>query len=239
MGFAKKRTPPDGSYTKFDISSYKAEVLSDIESVWKWAADANPILIDVPIGLHDAGTEPRQCDIIARRLLGRPRSSSVFPPPCRPALKAGNREEASRINEALTGRKINAQTWGIFPKIREVDAFLRAERSRNTRLREVHPELLFWALNHRKPMCHRKATTLGRKERLEVLSRHAPSSFKFFESEKGKLRVLGAEAHDLLDALAAVVAMQASGGELRALPDSREIDSHGLQMQMLYPHVLD
>src|SRR5437879_3364868 len=41
--------------------------------------------IDIPIGLLDG---ERACDKAARRLLGRPRGSSVFPAPCRAALEA-------------------------------------------------------------------------------------------------------------------------------------------------------
>ena len=42
--------------------------------------------IDIPIGLSDNGD--RDCDKAARALLGKPRGSSVFPPPARSALQA-------------------------------------------------------------------------------------------------------------------------------------------------------
>jgi predicted RNase H-like nuclease len=47
--------------------------------------DAAAVALDMPIGLTCAG--PRECDIAARRLLGWPRSSSVFPAPIRDALR--------------------------------------------------------------------------------------------------------------------------------------------------------
>jgi len=53
------------------------------------------IAADVPIGLTNRG--PRECDREARKRLGRPRASSVFPAPIRAALAAGSRTQASRI----------------------------------------------------------------------------------------------------------------------------------------------
>ena len=41
--------------------------------------------IDIPIGLID---DSRECDLKARELLGKPRSNSVFPAPCRASLSA-------------------------------------------------------------------------------------------------------------------------------------------------------
>src|SRR5437867_7604521 len=94
------------------------------------------IAIDIPIGLTDKG--PRQCDQEARKLLEFPRSSSVFPAPIRPALGAESRALASTITLAADGRKVGMQSWGIFPKILEVDMALRADPKLPDRVREVH-----------------------------------------------------------------------------------------------------
>ncbi len=89
-------------------------------------------------------------------MLGRPRASSVFPPPLRSSLEGATREEASAYNFELSGKKIGVQTWGIGPKIREIDQFLRANPDARRKIREVHPEVLFWSLNGMKAMVHNK-----------------------------------------------------------------------------------
>src|SRR5436853_7771993 len=65
------------------------------------------VLIDVPIGLLEAG--PRRCDVQARALLGA-RRSSVFPAPWRRLLSARR-----------YGRQCSIQLWNILHKIREVE----------------------------------------------------------------------------------------------------------------------
>lgn len=76
--------------------------------------------IDVPIGLIDKGQRP--ADQAARRYLGWPRTSSVFPTPIRPALHATSWEQACEITAGVDGRR-------------------RAQRSnRQSRLRQVRLE---------------------------------------------------------------------------------------------------
>ena len=103
------------------------------------------IAIDIPIGLTEAGQ--RACDQRARGLLGGTRQRSVFPSPIRAALHAASRPTASRITLKADGRKVGAQSWGIYPKVRELDAILSSDATLQRRVREVHPELCFWAWN--------------------------------------------------------------------------------------------
>ena len=56
-----------------------------------------------------------------RRLLGKPRSSSVFPAPVRATLKATNYEEACRLSMNAHGKSMSKQAYEIIAKIREVD----------------------------------------------------------------------------------------------------------------------
>jgi predicted RNase H-like nuclease len=76
------------------------------------ASAAEVICVDIPVGLLD-GPGQRPCDTAARRLLGRPRASSVFPPPCRPALTAGDYETACEQNFRVCGRRISRQAYNI------------------------------------------------------------------------------------------------------------------------------
>lgn len=101
-------------------------VAGSAAAAWAEHADADRMLVDVPIGLPEGGREERACDVAARELLGG-RGSSVFPVPCRPAVHAEDPEEASRINEDRTGRKLSAQSRSLIGGIREFDRLLRSE----------------------------------------------------------------------------------------------------------------
>lgn len=145
----------------------------DISALAAHHDQASLILIDIPIGLRDQGRDPRQCDTQARQLLGRPRCSSVFPVPLRPALGAHNRLEADRLNRLAGGGGIPCQTFAISGKIAELDTFLRAA-PRLPPIRECHPELCFWALHGGQAMPHRKKTSKGQAERKDVLRPYLP-----------------------------------------------------------------
>jgi predicted RNase H-like nuclease len=121
---------------------------------------------------------------VARKMLGRPRASSVFTPPIRPALKFDNREEASELNHSLSGRKIGVQSWAIAPKIREVDEFLRLNPDARKKFREVHPEVLFWAFNGQKAIPHNKKKSAGYEERIACLRNHFSLSSSYSDASR-------------------------------------------------------
>jgi predicted RNase H-like nuclease len=120
--------------------------------------------IDIPVGLLDGS---RACDKAARKLLGQPRGTSVFPSPCRAATQASSYAEANASNKQRTGRGLNVFAWGIVPKIREVDDAITPECQQWAF--EVHPEVCFWALAGGRPMAHRKKIPAGVEERLTIL----------------------------------------------------------------------
>ena len=107
------------------------------------------ITIDIPIGLPErAGYGGRAAENAVRPLLGA-RQSSVFSVPSRAAIAAHDYREACRIALATSEpqRKVSKQLFMLAPKIREVDAALRADAALPQRVFEVHPELAFWRLN--------------------------------------------------------------------------------------------
>lgn len=127
--------------------------------------DAAPdiLCIDVPIGLLDQAVPGgRGCDKAARVLLGQPRGRSVFSPPARPTLRARRFEEALRLNRATSPHAlgISRQSFGILPKIREVDELITP--GLQDRILEVHPELVFYELNDAKPLVESKKSRKGR-----------------------------------------------------------------------------
>ena len=125
------------------------------------------ITVDMPIGLTDAG--PRLCDRESRQLLGEPRRRSVFPAPIRPALHANTRQQADAITRGADGRGVGAQSWGIFPKVCDLDQVIRANAQMQGFVREVHPEVCFWAWNGQTAMTHSKKTAQGKQQRLALV----------------------------------------------------------------------
>jgi predicted RNase H-like nuclease len=118
-----------------------AEVFAEIADVFAAAPELQVLAIDVPIGLTEAGA--RECDRAARRRLGPGRASSVFPAPIRPALHATTYLAACDAAFRAHGKKLSKQSWAIYPKIREVDDFLRRRPELRDRVHEVHPEVTF------------------------------------------------------------------------------------------------
>lgn len=186
------------------------------------------VAIDVPIGLLERGA--RECDAEARRLLGV-RRSSVFPAPIRPMLVARSHAEASQIRHRLEDKRVSIQTWGILPKIAEVDRFLRASPGRRDVLREAHPEVSFFLLNGRRPMSHPKRTARGQAERLRALGRWSGRAAQDALAERADL---GCQSDDIVDAFAALwTAERIHAGTAISIPGTPPRDAHGLRMEMM------
>ena len=89
--------------TVTDDGEWSHAVYESVEATLDRYFDADRILIDIPIGLVERRPEERKCDLEARRLLGKPRSASVFPVPSRAAILALTYEHAVRVNNEETG----------------------------------------------------------------------------------------------------------------------------------------
>jgi predicted RNase H-like nuclease len=192
------------------------------------------IFVDVPIGLPWVDVPIRPCDRLARDLLGRPRASSVFPVPCREALRAADVGEARKVNVAVLGRSLTAQTWGISGKIAEVDVLLVGNSHAREQIREIHPEICFWALAGGSPMRYRKTTAAGRNERLEVIARHYPDAYQFLAAVLSQTRRADIQTDDVLDAIVAFITAEAPTVRLGRLAGEPSFDQHGLPMEMVY-----
>lgn len=213
------------------------------------ASDAEIIGIDIPIGLVDR-PGGRSCDRHARGLLGAPRASSVFSAPSRGVLyHAGVQRffsgdaltphemkdlyrRASDVNEELTGKRLSQQAFHISKKVREVDLLMT--RALQGRVREVHPEVCFQALNGRQAMRSNKKKRHGVAERWALLRHKLPSL--------PKIPVVPADfggrcgIDDYIDAtVAAWTALCILRGDAQRIPDPPEAGENGLRMEIWFP----
>jgi predicted RNase H-like nuclease len=189
------------------------------------------LCVDIPIGLPERGA--RECDRLARALLGWPRRSSVFPAPIRPALEAADREEASRITARIDGRRVPCQAFGLFAKIRAMDELLRTNPEARERIREVHPELSFWAWNGRQAIRESKKTRAGKQSRLRLVDAWLGPGV--LEAARVGSRRSELADDDILDAVAVLwTATRIAAGTARILPDGPRGDATGLRMEIVY-----
>jgi predicted RNase H-like nuclease len=205
-----------------------------IDKLWEHCKASKLILIDITIGLRDGGIEERICDKEARQILGPKRGSTVFRVPCRAAVYTDTYRKASEANAQMTGKKLPKQTWGIIPKIREVDQLLLADASARTRIKEIHPEVCFWALNNCQSMRYSKKKVEGFEERRKVLRSVYPYTDDVLNYSLQKYRRKEVSKDDILDALVAAVTASKERLGLLTIPEVPEFDSKMLPMEMVY-----
>ena len=205
--------------------------MASVEELLKGRDSPGILCIDVPIGLHDEAVHGgRACDMEARALLGSPRQNGVFSPPVRAALKAKTYEQAVRINRRSSSHKIglSRQSFGIFPKIRELDELMTPRRQKT--IVEVHPELVFYEMNGGKAIREPKRSRVGLRKRIKLLE-------KAFRVDVGALveehRSSKVARDDIVDAIAACWTAErvAKGKEIRLVAPGR--DSKGLRMEIV------
>ncbi len=174
---------------KFDAAHW----IEGVDAPFTELSNVARIAIDVPIGYG-----PRRADGLARCIVG---GSSVFVIP-----------EKERFEAPLAvGGGISAQAHALGPRIRHVTALA----VRDGRFRESHPELCFIAMNDMRRLEHRKKTSAGAFERLDLLRRHG---IVLDQANLGTAETVLLD--DLLDA--AACAWTAARKNAVALPDPPE-----------------
>ena len=190
-----------------------------------------PTAIDIPIGLPEK-TGFRACDLEARALLGD-RRSSVFAVPGREVLELAAYPEVQAAVAAAKAvdpgaKGLSKQSWALVPKIREVDAWVRADEARADAVLECHPELCFRVLNGGTALTS-KRTVPGAVKRLSLVR-------GFFSDAEAALLGFdeaGADLSDALDAFAALSSAVRHGREgSEELGDGKR-DRFGLPMRMV------
>ena len=197
---------------------------------------AEPIFVDMPIGLPDRRKRSRQVDKAARRFLGKGLSSRVFSAPARRTLHHGlSYPEALKINREETGVGLSRQSYFLIPKIRQVDAALQSEAA-GRRILEAHPETVFAAFNQVSAIHESKKSESGRALRLNLLKRLAPETEALFERIKTEIPRKEAQLDDILDAMVLAMAAGWSNGWI-PLDGIHEVDSKNRAMQMCIPRM--
>jgi predicted RNase H-like nuclease len=183
------------------------------EQTWTMAC------VDIPVGLL-GGNERRECDTLAREILGRQRSSVFFAPP-REHIGALDYDEVRQHGMSL-------QTFHLLPKIRQMDALIKPEHQ--SFLREAHPELSYRTRSEK--VLDSKKNPLGQKQRQELLQ-ELESPFKLRRWESGYLR-RDVALDDFLDAAILLeVAREWSWSEGHSV-GGKQRDSRGLKMEICY-----
>jgi predicted RNase H-like nuclease len=89
------------------------------------------------------------------------RRLSVFPVPCRTAVRAEAIRVARELNRGGVGPKPIRTKLGHMPEDSRGGRLLLGEPATGVEIREVHPEVCFWALAGRSPMKHNKGRKKG------------------------------------------------------------------------------
>jgi predicted RNase H-like nuclease len=187
------------------------------------------IAIDIPIGLlSESAPGGRECDHQARKLLKR-RASSVFTPPSRRLLPATSYEQ-------VRTQGMSRQTFGIVPKIREVDRLMTPVLQQT--IHEAHPELAFMSLTGA-PMRHNKKTPAGRAERLQALLQASNPRWPTIRQALTPSFDMFPRSHvapdDILDAYALTwIAYRIATAQANRLPPQPPVDARGLCMEIWY-----
>ena len=217
---------------------YEVSVFTAFSELLAHYADAALVLVDIPIGLPE-GKGGRDCDRDARRRL-EARRASVFPSPTRQTVEQSAESPrdyrvAVETERRFAGKGTSKQAFAIAPKIAEVDKALLARTSSAAPLvREVHPELCFWALNNGRPMEFGKKDPRGEAERLRILEGVEPRTQEIFDTACSRFLRKVVARDDILDALAAAVTAHHSHGQLQTVPDVPPKDAKGLPMEIVF-----
>ena len=227
--------------------NWEARQIRQFCDVVEYYGKAELILVDIPIGLAKGEYEWRKCDLEARKCLGR-RWQSVFLTPPRHIVedawkaKAAAATHAQFLNAYMHVNKhrkermgFSIQSWNITPMIAEVDEVMTSGSRRSTlEIREIHPEICFWALNKKKAMAFSKKNGDGQRERIDVLRTFEPRAQEILAAVQKEYRAKAAD-DDILDALAAAVTARLGYPDrLATLPDDPPTDARGLPMEMVF-----
>jgi len=214
----------------FSAGVVDSAVYADAEKLVQQEPLPDIIAVDIPIGLTSSGY--RQCDVDARKLLGK-RKSSVFPAPIRPVLGLSSYSQANALHKEITGKGMSKQSYAICRKIFEFDQLLVKSPSLQQRVKEVHPEVSFWAWNNHQPIAYNKKKSEGRKIRREMIEEYFGT--EVLDEVRCKYARKNVADDDIHDSFAALwTAERILTNKARRLPETPVVDEKGLYMEIWY-----
>jgi len=210
-----------------------AAVFEEVGELWaRYEDDAQLVLIDVAIGLIEEGDDARECDLLAREVLG-PRSVNVFTPPVREATRKRRYPAAKRVHERKTDAELSKQAFAISDSIAAVDDLLRNVPEAKAAIRESHPEVCFRAFAG-EPLQHSKKTAGGYAERMRTLASFDTDAPPIVQAVAGATGGEDVAVDDVLDAVTLAYTARPGPGTLGSLPSDPPTDAKGLPMEMVY-----
>jgi len=213
-----------------DTGFISSEVFSNAQLLLQQEQKPLIVAVDVPIGLSE--NERRLCDMQAKKLLGS-RHITVFYAPIRPAIRANDHKKANDIQKKMSKHGLSIQSFCICRKIREFDEILSRQPTLQQRIKEVHPEICFWACNNNRPMLHKKKSKKGRAERHSIISEYFGE--KTINDVRSKYLVKEVAHDDIYDAFIALwTADRIYRGEAKQIPNPSPCDEKGIHMEMWY-----
>lgn len=218
----------------FDRSGFDhAETFDGIGDLWfRYEDAAASIHVDVPVGLVDEAEGGRECDALARSIVG-PRADEIVAPPARKALRKRRYPVASRTHERATGEELSRRAFERSEAIATVDQLMREFSEARELIAAAHPEVSFCAFAEAR-MEHDRGTAGGYAERLRTLAsidRDAPPAVQAAADAVGGAPVSVA---DVLDATVLAYTALPHEGTLRSLPPQPPLDANGLPMEIVY-----
>lgn len=210
-----------------------AAVVEGVGDIWMRYEDRLArLLVDVPIGLVESGREGRQCDSLARDVLG-PRADAVYHPPVREATRKRRFPAANRTHERNTGRELSEAAFAAREAIAAVDELLQELPEARDVVGEAHPEVCFRAFAG-EPLSHPRTIAAGYAERLRILAEYDPDGPVTVQSVAESTDGADVAVADVLDAVVLAYTARPGRGTLHTLPPDPPLDATGLPMRLWY-----
>lgn len=213
-----------GSWVVVEATTETTDVGAEpsLLNVWHEYGDrASEILVDIPVHLESEGN--RECDQEAKDFLGS-RGSTVFWTPNSDAVRANDYEEAVASNTGGLG----SHSWGLIPRIREVNALLDEVEAARETVYESHPEVCFKAY-HGDDLPSKQGDA-GFEARKDCLIKNGGESFQpvldLVDERQANSswhhRIQSGRVDDVLDAAILALTARESTGDYSTLPDNAD-----------------
>ncbi len=180
--------------------------------------------VNAPMGLRSEPGGPfRECDELARELVGWPRMVGIARIPSRVALAARSREEAARIEPWITRDDFRRFRW-----YREAERDFQPFHQRS--FYSGNPDLSFVVMNGDKPLRTSPFHEDGKSERLNLIRARLPG----IDEIVSRVPPQGAGFHHMLQAAAMLwTGRRAAGRAINRLPLDPDWDDGGLRVELV------